>query len=137
MKFKRNYLTVDDLSVIVANMIQREEAVNREILKIGITAQLLIEDLGEFNNCDDIYDLVMKENIDFNKEVINFDRIDYLVEQEIGVVKVVKDFVDDMSKKITKSIESLDLNTVVKQLGEIANNENITPIKSSPVKKKR
>ena len=136
MKFKRNYLTVDDLSVIVANMIQREEAVNREILKVGITAQLLIEDLGEFKNCDDIYDLVMKENIDFNKEVINFNRIDYLVEQEIGMVKITKDFVNDMSKKITKSIENLDLNNVIKQLGEIANKDNITPVKSNLTKKK-
>ena len=125
MKLKRDYLTVEDLSLIIANMIQHEHSVEREVLKIGLTAQLLIEDLGEFDNCDDIYDLVMKEGIDFS-QVRGYDRIDYLVEQEIGMVSVVRDFVKDMNGKISKSIDNLDLKSVVKELGEIANgNENI------------
>lgn len=135
MKLKRDYLTSEDLSVIIANMIQHEHSVEREILKVGLTAQLLVEDLGEFDNCDDIYDLVMKEGIDFNT-VKGYDRIDYLVEQEIGMVSIVRDFVNDMTNKITKSVENLDLNSVVKELGEIANKGDVTPVKANTTKKK-
>lgn len=134
MKFKRNYLTVEDLSIIVANIIQQKHSVEREILKVALTAQLIIEDLGEFDNCDDIYDFIMKEDVNFN-QIKGYDRIDYLVEQEIGMVSIVKDFVNDMTERIVKSVENLDLNNVVKQLGEITNKGEITPVKTTRKRK--
>ena len=129
MKLKRNYLTSEEIAVIVANMVEKEYAVEREILKVGLTAQILLEDLGEFDNCDDIYDVVMKNGIDFS-QVINYDKIDYLVEQEIGVKRVLKDFVKTIDEKVSKSFDNLDLNGAIKQLGEIVNKDNTTEIKS-------
>lgn len=129
MKLKRNYLTSEEIAVIVANIVEKEYAVEREILKIGLTAQLLVEDLGKFDNCDDIYDVVMENGIDFS-QVVNYDRIDYLVEQEIGVKKVLKDFVKTIDEKVSKSFDNIDLNGAIKQLGELVNKDNITEIKA-------
>ena len=125
MKLSRNYLTSEEFAFIVNEVCKHENAVEREIVKVGLIAQLLIEDLGEFKNCNEIYDKVVAEDIDFYT-IINYASLEDIIEKETGVVKIVKDFVNDISERITKSVDNLDLNEVIKQLGEIANKETKT-----------
>ena len=133
MTLKRNYLTSQEIATVVASMIQKEYSVEREIVKVGLVAQLLIEDLGEYDNCDDIYDVVMENNIDFT-QVSNYYIIDYLVEQEIGIEKVLKDFVNIMNDKVVEAVNKLDLNGAIKQLGEISNVGNGSKPKTNKVR---
>ena len=127
MKLSRNYLTSEEFAFIVNEVCKHEDAVEREIVKIGLIAQLLIEDLGEFKNCNEIYDKVVAEDIDFYT-IINYATLEDIIEKETGMVKIIKDFVNDMSERITKSVENLDLNGAVSQLKEIADKDNIIDI---------
>lgn len=122
MKFIKNYLTSEEISVIVAEMLTKSNAVEREIVKIGIVAQILIDekDLGEFETCDDIYNKIMEQGIDFNT-IFNYNIIDKLVKEELGVDKFIKEFLIGFDEKLTKSLDGLDLNGAIQQLGEIAN----------------
>ena len=86
MKLKKGYLTAEELEFIVSKMIGIEGAVNREILKVGLVAQFVIEDLEEFESCNDIYNkLVETEDINLIYSVHNYDVIDKLVKEEVGI----------------------------------------------------
>lgn len=127
INFLKNYLTSEELAFIVNEVIKHDNAVEREIVKIALIAQLLIDDLGEFENCNDVYDKVVSENIDFSI-VFNYNALNKMIDEEVGMTKVIKDFVNDMTEKITKSVEGLDLNSAVSQLKEIADKDNIVNI---------
>ena len=121
MKVMRDYLTSEELGYIVSAMIEKETAVEREILKVGLVAQLVCEDIGEFNDCNEIYDKVMADDkINLSVIIRNYDIIDKLYQEETGINKILKDFVDDISVKIENSIKNLDLNGAIGQLKEIA-----------------
>ena len=127
MKIVRDYLTSEELNFIVNSMLEKETALDREIVKVGLVAQLLGDDLGEFNDCNDVYDKVVADSkINLSAIVNNYDVIDKLVAEELGVNKIIKDFINDISVKIENSIKNLDINSAVKQLKEIADNENTT-----------
>ena len=117
--FTKKYLTSNEISYVVNEMIQRKNAVEREIVKVGMVAQLVIKDLGEYENCNDIYDYIMEKGIDLTK-IVNYNDIDKFVNEELGVNKIIADFVEDFTKNISKSLEGLDLNGAIAQLKEIA-----------------
>ena len=117
--FTKKYLTSDEISYVVNEMVQRKNAVEREIVKVGMVAQLVIKDLGEYENCNDIYDYIMEKGIDLTK-IVNYNDIDKFVNEELGVNKIIADFVEDFTKNISKSLEGLDLNGAIAQLKEIA-----------------
>ena len=117
--FTKKYLTRDEISYVVNEMVQRKNAVEREIVKVGMVAQLVIKDLGEYENCNDIYDYIMEKGIDLTK-IVNYNDIDKFVNEELGVNKIIADFVEDFTKNISKSLEGLDLNGAIAQLKEIA-----------------
>lgn len=127
MKITRNYLTSEEISYIVEMMLTKETAFEREIVKIGMVAQLLCDDIGDATNCNDIYDKVVADNtIDFDTFINNYRIIDKIVAEEIGVNKILKDFVEDINKKLDESLKNLDLNSVVSQLKEIADKDKTT-----------
>lgn len=117
--FTKKYLTSNEISYVVNEMIQRKNAVEREIVKVGMVAQLVIKDLGEYENCNDIYDYIMEKGIDLTK-IVNYNDIDKFVNEELGVNKIIADFVEDFTKNISKSLKGLDLNGAIAQLKEIA-----------------
>lgn len=122
--FLKKYLTSDEIAYIVNEIIAHDSAVEREIVKVGMVAQLVIKDLGDYPDCNSIYDYVMEKGIDLTK-IVNYNDIDRLVNEEIGVNRVIKDFVEDFTKNISKSLEGLDLNGAIAQLKEIADNGNV------------
>lgn len=131
MKVVRDYLTSNELEYIVNAMLEKDNAVEREIVKIGLVAQLVCEEIGDFNDCNDIYDKVVADpKINFSAIINNYDIIDKLVAEEIGVNKILKDFVDDINKKLDNATKNIDLNGAISQLKEIAEKGDVTtPVK--------
>ena len=123
MKIVRDYLTSQELNYIINAMLEKETALEREIVKIGMVVQLVGEDLGEFEDCNDIYDKVVADDkINLSVLINNYDIIDKLVAEELSINKVLKNFVNDINKKIDE-IGEIDLNNAITQLKEIAENK--------------
>ena len=134
MKVIRDYLTSDELNYIVNAMLEKETALEREIVKVGLIAQLVTddEDIDKLNNCNDIYDKVVADNtINFSAIINNYDIIDKIVAEEMGTNKILKDFATEISTKLDESIKNLDLNLAINQLKELAEKEEngVKPIK--------
>ena len=131
MKVVRDYLTSNELEYIVNAMLEKDNAVEREIVKVGLVAQLVCKEIGDFNDCNDIYDKVVADpKINFSAIINNYDIIDKLVAEEIGVNKILKDFVDDINKKLDNATKNIDLNGAISQLKEIAEKGDVTtPVK--------
>lgn len=136
MKIVRDYLTSVEIGYIVNAMIEKDSAVEREIVKVALVAQLICEDIGDFEDCNDIYDKVVSDStINFSVIVNNYDVIDKLYAEETGINKILKDFIEDISKKIDDSIKNLDLNGTISQLKEIVDKGDIINVKSKSVQK--
>ena len=117
--FIKKYLTSNELAFVVSEMLKHDNAVDREIVKIGMVAQLVLKELDEYNDCNDVYDYVMEKGIDLTK-IVNYNDIDRLINEELGVNKVIRDFVIEFENKISKSLEGLDLNRAIGELKELA-----------------
>lgn len=121
MKIVRDYLTSQELGYIVNAMLEKETAVEREVVKVALVAQLVCEEIGDFNDCNDIYDKIVADSkLNFSVIINNYDIIDKLYQEETGTNKLVKEFIDNISKKLEESIKNLDLNSAIKQLKEIS-----------------
>ena len=121
MKLKRNYLTSDELVGIVNELIQHESAVEREIIKVGMVAQCLIDGgMKEYKDCNAMYDTITENGIELDMEVSNYYMIDKLVNKELGVEKVIKDFVDSISDSIKDIPSTLDIQNLMTQMKEVA-----------------
>ena len=128
MKIVRDYLTSQEIGYIINAMLEKETALEREVVKVGMVAQLVGEDLGEFEDCNDIYDKVVADDkINLSALINNYDIIDKLVADELSINKILKDFVNDINKKI----DEVDLTNAVTQLKEIVekNNEQSKTVK--------
>ena len=124
MKIVRDYLTSEELAFIVNAMLEKDNALDREIVKVGLVAQLLAEDIGKFNDCNDVYDkVVADDSVNFSAIVNNYDIIDIVVDKELGVNNILKDFVVGINEKLDNATKNLNLDSAIKQLREIADKE--------------
>lgn len=128
MKITRDYLKSEELAFIVNAMLEKDNALDREIVKVGLVAQLLAEDIGEFEDCNDVYDKVVADDtINLSVIVNNYDVIDKIVAEELGVNNIIKDFVKDINKKLDE-IGNIDLENAINQLKEITNKQEDKPL---------
>lgn len=128
MKIVRDYLTSAELGFIVNSMLEKDNALDREVVKVGLVAQLLAEDIGEFADCNDVYDKVVADDtINFSKIVNNYDIIDKIVAEELGINKIVKDFIADINKRLDE-MENIDLEGAINQLKEISEKQEKKPV---------
>ena len=135
MKIVRDYLTSAELGFIVNSMLEKDSALDREIVKVGLVAQLVAEDLGEFEDCNDVYDKVVADDtINLSAIVNNYDVIDKIVAEELSVNKILKDFVIDINKKLDE-IGNIDLENAIQQLKEVAKDE--TKVKKNGTTRKK
>ena len=68
MKVVRDYLTSQELNYIINAMLEKETALEREVVKTALIAQLVCEEIGDFEDCNDIYDKVVADSkINFRK----------------------------------------------------------------------
>ena len=118
--FIRKYLTSEEINYIINEMLNRDNAFEREIVKVGMVAQLLVKDLGEFEDCNGVYDYVMENNIDIEKNIVNYSIIDKLVDKELSIDKFMKEFIIGFDERINESMKNLDLNGAIKELKEVA-----------------
>ena len=124
MKIVRDYLTSTEIGYIINTMLEKESAIEREVVKVALVAQLVCDDIGDFDDCNDIYDKVVADSkLNFSAIINNYDIIDKMYKEETGVEKILKDFVNDISNKIENATQNLDLNMAISQLKEIANNK--------------
>ena len=130
--FTRKYLTSYEIGFIVNEMLNKDSAVEREIVKVGLVAQLTVKDLVEltdeafkekFDDCNTVYDYVMEKGIDLTK-IVNYEALDRLYNEEVGTNKIIKDFVDSFKNEISKSLEGLNLSDAVKQLKDMSENHD-------------
>ena len=56
MKIVRDYLTSNEIGYITNAMIEKSNAYEREIVKDGLIAQLVCEDIGDYETCEEYYD---------------------------------------------------------------------------------
>lgn len=142
MKIVKDYLTSEEIVYIIDSMLKTDNMIEREILKVGMVAQFVCEDIGGFESCNDIYDKVVADTkLNFSEIINNYDTIDKIVAQETSVEKILKDFVDSVNKKLDKSIKNIDLNSVIAQLKELTQKGDVVDngkhkVQQSPRNKK-
>ena len=141
MKIVRDYLTSTEIGYIISTMLEKESAIEREVVKVALVAQLVCEDIGDFNDCNDIYDKVVADSkLNFSAIINNYDIIDKLYAEETGINNIIKDFVNDINKKLDESTKNMDLNSAITQLKEIAEKGDVEDgkhkVQQSPRNKK-
>lgn len=126
MKIVRDYLTSAEINYIVDAILQKDTAFEREIVKVALVAQLVAEDIGDFTDCNDIYDKVVADStINFSAIINNYDIIDKIVAEETGVNKILKEFVDGINENLKGVTENMDLNGAIQQLKEISESGDV------------
>lgn len=142
MKIVRDYLTSDEISFIVKSILEKESAIEREVVKVGLVAQLVCEDIGKYESCNDIYDMVVADSkLNFSEIINNYNVIDKIIAQETSVEKILKDFVNSINEKLDKSIKDIDLNGAIAQLKELTEKGDVVDdgkhkVQQSPRNKK-
>lgn len=112
----KKYLTSNEIMEVVNELTKTENgelvhntAVERYILKVGMVAQIVLEDMDKFKDCNEIYDYVVENDIDFDMEVNNYYMIDVLVKEELSTTNVIRDFVKSMEVSMKDLPSTLNL----------------------------
>lgn len=123
----KKYLTSNEIMEVVNELTKVENgelvhktAVERYILKVGIVAQIVLDDMDKFKDCNEIYDYVVENDIDFDMEVNNYYMIDKLVDRELGVDTTVRVFLESLNSKL----QGFDLTDSIEQLKGVMGNDN-------------
>lgn len=118
----KKYLTSNEIMEVVNELTKTENgelvhktAVERYILKVGMVAQIVLEDMDKFKDCNEIYDYVVENDIDFDMEVNNYYMIDVLVKEELGTTNVIRDFVKSMEVSMKDLPSTLNLEQTLKK----------------------
>lgn len=113
MKLKKNYLTSDEVNEIVNELVKHESATEREIIRIAMIYQFVVEDAEHFETANEYYDLYCSQNdIDFDLDLTNGYTVKNLLMEELSVDKAIKDFLKDLGKKVN----TFNIEDVINQL---------------------
>lgn len=125
MKLIRNYLTSEEIGVVITAMLEAQTEYERQMLRYGIIAQMLVEGLiiSEDTDNNDIYDQIVRENIDLDKEVRNIYIVDNIVEKELGVAKTVEKILNDVISQIDESMKAIDPKALMVELDKLKDSE--------------
>ena len=123
----KKYLTSNEIMEVVNELTKVENgelvhktAVERYILKVGMVAQIVLDDMDKFKDCNEIYDYVVENDIDFEMEVNNYYMIDKLVDKELGVDTTVRVFLESLNSKL----QGFDLTDNIEQLKGVMGSAN-------------
>ena len=112
----KKYLTSNEIMEVVNELTKVENgelvhktAIERYILKVGMVAQIVLDDMDKFKDCNEIYDYVVENDIDFEMEVNNYYMIDVLVKEELSATNVIRDFVKYMEVSMKDLPNTLNL----------------------------
>ena len=120
MKLNRNYLTSSELMDIVKELVQHDNVVEREIIKIAMLVQILT-DCEKKETANDYYDEYVKQkDIDFEIDVLNAYTVDKLVDKELSVDHLLKALMENLSKQL----DGFNLNESIDKLKGVMDNGN-------------
>ena len=120
MKLNRNYLTSSELMDIVKELVQHDNVVDREIIKIAMFVQILT-DCEKKETANDYYDEYVKQkDIDFEVDVCNAYTVDKLVDKELSVDHLLKTLMENLSKQL----DGFNLNESIDKLKGVMDNGN-------------
>ena len=112
----KKYLTSNEIMEVVNELTKVENgelvhktAIERYILKVGMVAQIVLDDMDKFKDCNEIYDYVVENDIDFEMEVNNYYMVDVLVKEELSATNVIRDFVKYMEVSMKDLPNTLNL----------------------------
>ena len=125
MKLIRNYLTSEEIGVVITAMLEAQTEYERQMLRYGIIAQILVEGLiiSEDTDNNDIYDQIVRENIDLDKEVRNIYIVDKIIERELGVAKTVEKILNGVISQIDESMKTIDPKALMVELDKLKDSE--------------
>lgn len=129
MTLKRHYLKTEEIGIIVSAMLNEPNEFTRQITKYGLTAFLLIDDYkdseDEDGNIDSgkIYNELMENAIDLDKEVYNIQIVDKIVERELGVAKTVEKILNGVIAQIDESMKAIDPKALMVELDKLKDSE--------------
>lgn len=119
MKLIRSYLKAEEIAYIVEEVLKKEDAIEQEILKNGLIAQLLCDEIVNAEDNTDIYNALMEEGIDLQVEVFNYYMIDKIIEKQTNVNAVVKEFVEKFEEKFGKDLKDFDTKKIMTELAKL------------------
>ena len=126
MKLTRNYLKSDEIAYITNNMIIANDEFDRQIIKYGLIGKMLIglDELGVDDDCvlNEIYNIMVENAIDVDKEVVNIGLVDRIVDKELGTAKVVENVLNDIVAQINESMANIDLKSMLVELNNLQKN---------------
>lgn len=138
MKIVRDYLTSAEISYITEAMIEKTNAYEREMVKDGLIIQLVCEDVDKFESCEEYYDEYIKDPSLNLKEIIrNYDILDKIVAEEIGVKKIIEEFTNNLNAKLDDATKNMNLNGAISQLKEISEKGDVVNGNAKKVQKSR
>ena len=125
MKLIRNYLTSEEIGIVITAMLEAQTEYERQMLRYGIIAQMLVEGLiiSEDTDNNDIYDQIVRENIDLDKEVRNINIVDTIINKEFDVSKVVEKTLNSVIAQVDESMKAIDPKALMVELDKLKDSE--------------
>lgn len=131
IEFTRYYLTAEEISYVISQMVEKETEFEREIVKIGIVAQLLVEEFseGDYESCNDIYNKLVEKNAlnDFYN-IVNYCTIDKMVTRELSTANIIKKFLEELNIKIdeySKNLDTENMTNLIEQFKQLSEKKEV------------
>jgi len=122
MKLERNYLTADEIGVVVNAMLSKDNEYERQMAKYGVVAQLLnLVEVKDDMDCSDMYTELIKNGIDLDTQVINLYLVDKIVDKELGVAKTVGAILSGVIEQADEALKGIDPKAMLVELNNIKN----------------
>ena len=126
MKIVKNYLTSDELGFIISEMNKHESLLDKEVVKIGLVAQLCVDEFvnseTESLTCNDIYDKIVTDEI--YDELYLIKNINIIDDCTVSTSALVENFLKDLNTRIDNYASNLpkdfNLEAMVGALKEVS-----------------
>lgn len=122
MKIERNYLTADEIGVVVSAMLEKDNEYERQMAKYGVVAQFLkLVEVKDGMDCSDMYTELVKNGIDLDTQIINLYLVDKIVDKELGVAKTVGAILSGVIEQADEALKGIDPKAMLVELNNAKN----------------
>ena len=122
MKIERNYLTADEIGVVVSAMLEKDNEYERQMAKYGVVAQFLkLVEVKDGMDCSDMYTELVKNGIDLDTQIINLYLVDKIVDKELGVAKTVGAILSGVIEQADEALKGIDPKAMLVELNNDKN----------------
>lgn len=125
--YSKKYLTSLEMLFILSEMAKHDNFVEKEIVKVALVGQYTIKDLDKenFEDCNDIYDYIVKNGIDLRKNIFNYSDLEKLADKEFGLETFIKDFMGTVGEQIKESINKVNVDEVMTKINEYTESKEV------------